>query len=119
MGIKFEASDNVGNAATSVYYSLWIDGTAPAFGVFAPTVWVKSGTAATMAITVRRERKRRRIGRDGRKERIWREERGRTLEQDTGSGTSTATVYYELTTDGTTFGSWASATCTGGWRRQG
>ena len=35
-------------------------------------------------------------------------------EQDTGSGTSTATVYYELSTDGTTFGSWATATYTGG-----
>ena len=68
MGIKFEASDNVGNAATSVYYSLWIDGTAPAFGVFTPTVWVKSGTAATMAITVRLERKRRRIGKVRRKQ---------------------------------------------------
>ena len=56
MGIKSEASDNVGNAGTSVYYSLWIDGTAPAYGVFTPTVWVKSGTAATMGITVRLER---------------------------------------------------------------
>ena len=68
MGIKFEASDNVGNEATSVYYSLWIDGTAPAFGVFTPTMWVKSGTAATLAITVRREEgRRRRMG--GREER--------------------------------------------------
>ena len=66
VGIKFEASDNVGNEATSVYYSLWIDGTAPAFGVFTPTVWVKSGTAATMAITVRQERKKE----DGREERV-------------------------------------------------
>ena len=56
MGIKFEASDNVGNAATTLYYSLWIDGTAPAFGVFTPTMWVKSGTAATLAITVMRDR---------------------------------------------------------------
>ena len=54
VGIKFEASDNVGNAGTSVYYSLWIDGTAPAFSSFAPTVWVKSGTVATVTITARR-----------------------------------------------------------------
>ena len=68
MGIKFEASDNVGNEATSVYYSLWIDGTAPAFGVFTPTVWVKSGTAATMAITVRRGQEEE--GRDERSKRM-------------------------------------------------
>ena len=59
VGIKFECADLVGNAATSVYYSLWIQGSGPLLYGFVPTpsVWVSAAASANMTVTVRGKEK--------------------------------------------------------------
>ena len=71
IGIKFECADLVGNAATSVEYSLWIQGSGPLLYGFVPTpsVWVSAAASANMTVTVREKR-----GKSG-------EEGSRTLEE--------------------------------------
>ena len=48
--LKFEAKDAVGNLATSNVYDVWIDGVAPAFSSFGPTVWVQTGSSCSVFI---------------------------------------------------------------------
>ena len=64
VGIKFECADLVGNAATSVSYSLWIQGSGPLLYGFVPTpsVWVSAAASANMTVTVRGKREKWRRG---------------------------------------------------------